>query len=296
MIKRILVPLDGSELAEGVLPYVQQIATKTGAETILLTCIYQIDSWNGYLAQVDTRKETALVQTYLEGKREELQAKGLKVTMEIAYGPPAEAVLSYAADEEIDLIAMSTHGRSGISRWVFGSVADKVLHGTSRPLLLVRADGAPQEGAKLPSISKILVPLDGSELSLAVLPFVEDLARALGASLVLFHVVPSLAVYPEVATRDFLGELLGSAHQLLGRVASEVQQRGLRAEYVVTVGFAVDGILRAARDVGADLIALSTHGRSGLGRWVMGSVADAVVRRTHLPSLVVRPSEAGKES
>lgn len=301
MIKGILVPLDGSQLAESVLPYVERIAVATGAETTLLNAIYMTGGWGEYPLNIDLGKETTLVQSYLDSQRKELEARGLKVKTEIAYEPPAQAILNCAADKDVDLIAMSTHGRSGITRWVLGSVADKVLHSTHRPLLLVRAKEAAQQEGQAIAINKILVPLDGSELSLAVLPFVEDLAKALGSSLALFHAVAPVGIYTGVEmapTRagDLLNQFVAQAHDFLTQVAKEIEQRGLQTDRSVSIGFAADEIVRAAADVQADLIALSTHGRSGLGRWVMGSVADAVVRRTTLPCLVVRPHQAEKEA
>src|SRR3990172_3139189 len=144
MIRTVLVPLDGSKAAEAVIPYVELIASRTGAAVHLLTVVHDQD---------------------------------------------AEAKAGDA-----DLIAMSTHGRSGLMRWVLGSVATKVLHGASHPLLLVRARD--QAGRPPAVIDRILVPLDGSQLSLTVLPYVEELAEALGARLVLFHALLPLGIYP----------------------------------------------------------------------------------------------------
>jgi nucleotide-binding universal stress UspA family protein len=241
-----------------------------------------------------------LVQTYLESKSRELHAKGITAKTDIASGPAAEAILARVADENEDLVAMSSHGRSGITRWVFGSVAHKVLHGTYCPILLVRPTSAAAKATNIPAIDKILVPLDGSEHSLAVLPFIEDLAKALDASLVLLNVVPPITAYVGaefmVPTGDFLSEQLAWAGQFLARIVKEVQGRGLKASQVVVVGLGVSEIVQAAHDAEADLIALSTHGRSGLAGWVMGSVADGVVRRTTLPCLVVRPPGVAKQA
>jgi nucleotide-binding universal stress UspA family protein len=298
MIKKILVPLDGSDLAESALPYAEQIATRTGAEVLLLTSVYQVDSWAGHAVQVD-HKWVPLVQTYLESKGGELRAKGITATNDIASGPAAEAILARVGEENVDLITMSTHGRSGITRWVFGDVAHKVLHDTYCPLLLVRPAPLSARPTKTPAIGKILVPLDGSEHSLAVLPFVEDLTRALDASLVLLHVVTPLTTYVGaqfIPMGGFFDQQITWAGQFLARIVEEVEGRGLRASQVVVVGFGVSEIVEAAHDEEADLIALSTHGHSGLARWVMGSVADGVVRRTTLPCLIVRPPGVEKQA
>ncbi len=295
MIRTVLVPLDGSERSESVLPYAEQIAGRTGSELVLLTAVYLSSAWGGWPVREDLGKETVTAQTYLESKRDQLRSMGLYVKTVMAYQPEAESILNAAADEDADLIAMSTHGRSGISRWVLGSVADKVLHSTHRPLLLVRAREAEQ---RTPArIDRIAVPLDGSELSLSVLPYVEEVAEALGASLVLVHAVQPLDIYPGTqmtSTRvgAILDDLLAHGQSFLTRVAQEIEARGkVKVRSVVNIGFPVDEIVRIAQEVNAGLIGMATHGRSGTGRWIMGSVANAVVRRTNLPCLVVRPQE-----
>lgn len=298
MIKTILVPLDGSPLAESVLPYAVEIGRRARASLLLLTAIDEVGAWSEFPTKPDEGKETARAQAYLEAKRRQLEAQGLEVRTEIAYGPPAEEILERAANRDAGLIAMSTHGRSGISRWIMGSVADKVLHGTHRPLLLVRATGQEQK-ARSPEIRRILVPLDGSPLAESVLPFVVDLARIFKASLTLFHAVTPVAAYPGLETAqvrmgDVLDALQSQAEQFLTQVARRLEGQGIgRVDRLVSVGFTVDQIVGAASQAQADLIALATHGRSGLGRWIMGSVANAVVCRTNLPCLVIRPKEAG---
>lgn len=293
MIRTVLVPLDGSERAESVLPYAEQIAGRTGAELVLLTAVYLPSAWGGWPVREDLGKDTIAAQTYLESKQDQLKSRGMNVKTVMAYQPEAESILNAAADEDADLIAMSTHGRSGISRWILGSVADKVLHATHRPLLLVRTREA-DERAPAP-IDRIVVPLDGSELSLSVLPYVEEVAEALGASLILVHAVQPLDIYPGTqmtSTRvgAILDEQLAQGQLLLTRVAQEIEARGkVKVRSVVNIGFAVDEIVRIAQEVNAGLIGMATHGRSGTGRWIMGSVANAVVRRTNLPCLVLRP-------
>jgi nucleotide-binding universal stress UspA family protein len=177
-------------------------------------------------------------------------------------------------------------------------VADKVLHATQRPLLLVRAREA--EETTLAPIDRIVVPLDGSELSLSVLPYVEEMAEALGASLILVHAVRPLDIYAGGAMAPtpvgaILDDLLAQGQSFLTRVAQEIQARGkVKVRSVVNIGVPVNEIVRIAQEVNAGLIGMATHGRSGAGRWIMGSMANAVVRRTNLPCLVIRPEEVQK--
>jgi nucleotide-binding universal stress UspA family protein len=170
MLSRILVPLDGSELAEAVLPYVEELCHRCEpVEVILLQVVSPPSGRSGatfrpagedfptarvpdspadqetaqhpiYRGQVMAAAR-AEVEVALARATERLCAGGLPVRIEVAFGRPAEEIVDYAEREAIDLIVMSTHGRSGLSRWFFGSVADKVLHGTHLPILLVRPPG-----------------------------------------------------------------------------------------------------------------------------------------------------------
>ncbi len=294
MIKRILVPLDGSELAESALPYAQAVASKTGAEVTLLTSLHNVDSWAGRPVQTD-KESVALVHDYLEAKGRELVSEGLSVKTDIGSDPAAEAIIDHLTNEDEDLIVMSTHGRSGITRWVFGSVAHKVLHAAHCPILLIRPSSPPLEANDMPDIQKIVVPLDGSEHSLTALPVIEDFAKAFKASLILLNVVLPLTAYVGAEfvtpTRNFLEEQITWARKFLSSVGKDVQSRGVEATSMVMVGTGASEIVRGAEDAKADMIAFSTHGRSGLSRSLMGSVADAVVHRANLPCLVVRPPE-----
>ena len=143
-------------------------------------------------------------------------------------------------------------------------------------------------------IKRILVPLDGSELSASVQPFALELAKPLGASIVLFHtVIEPVLTYPGVEAMNLdsgaLEEMKTGARKFLASAASDLAAKGVKADTVVNIGNATDGIVWAAERENAGLIVMSTHGRSGIGRAVLGSVADAVVRRTSLPVVLVRP-------
>jgi len=152
-IKRILLPLDGSELGEASLPYVEEWATVTKAEVILLQVVtphYDITLAQGYTSHLGRISEeylthaSAAAKDYLNSVKERLTKMGITARSEVEVGSPAERIVGYAKESNIDLIAMSTHGRSGIGRWLLGSVADKVIHAADRPILLVRASAKEQ--------------------------------------------------------------------------------------------------------------------------------------------------------
>jgi nucleotide-binding universal stress UspA family protein len=294
VISKILVPLDGSQAAETVLPYVESIATATNARVLLVAAVDRPRDW-GEDADRDLKGERHEAESYLRRIQDELaSATGNDVQAEVIATEPAGAILAASETHQPDLIAMTTHGRSGAARWVLGSVAAKVLHATHTPMLVVR----PPEDSKpadAPDITKILIPLDGSELSASVLPFAADLAKSLGASIVLFHAVfEPVMTYPgaeAVFTGGVIEQIESGAREYLATAASDLSKRGVKAESVVAVGNATDGIVWAADREVAGLIAMSTHGRSGIGRVVLGSIADSVVRRTSLPVILVRPAD-----
>ena len=170
MFKKVLVPLDGSELAEAVLPYVEDLGKRCTAEVILLqvvatppdraTAIYRPPRGDMPMAPLPESAEDVAIAQHpiyreqemaslraetersLAGAKERLSKAGLKARVEVLFGRPAEKIVEYAMKEEVDLIAMSTHGRSGFGRWVYGSVADRVLRATVIPILVIRPPGA----------------------------------------------------------------------------------------------------------------------------------------------------------
>jgi nucleotide-binding universal stress UspA family protein len=292
MFQRILVPLDGSKLAEAVLPYVQILATRLPAPMILLQVVpppYEVRPGPGPTL-------ATLAGGYLAALQTHLRSAGLTVDWVTRAGLPADAIIDYAAECGADLIAMSTHGRSGLGRWVYGSVADKVLRGADVPVLLVRVSEADTQAlppARAVHYQRILVPLDGSALAEGALRHAEALAAHFGAHLVLIR-VPVLPTYAYASTElaysieAELDAAAGEAAAYLADLAGRLAQRGLSAESVVEWGPVAETIIDYAQGHGVDLIVMSTHGRSGLGRWVYGSVADKVLRAAGVPVLLVR--------
>lgn len=293
MLKRILVPLDRSEIAEQALPVAAALASRVHAAVTLAAVIVPAESWSGGPDPVFWQQaEEAAADRYLSGIEEGLRKQGIPTHKKIAWGPAAATISRLAEGEGADLIVMTTHGRSGVVRWVMGSVADKLLHIAPRPILLLRAK---QDATFEPPVrlERILVPLDGSALSESVLPLVEDLACRLGATLVLGRVVQPATIYsgeyipPTLA----IDEAVASATKYLDRLAEKERLLGVGVDVEVAIGQAAEAILDVADQNGVDLIALSSHGWSGPMRWIMGSVADAIVRHSTLPCLVL-PAKA----
>jgi nucleotide-binding universal stress UspA family protein len=296
VFKKILVPLDGSQNAESVLPFAGEIAAASGAQLLLVTAVEQVGVWDATLSVTVLDRESNVATEYLADAAKRAAEGGAAVATKVLRGAAAEAVLAEADESGADLIAITTHGRSGISRWLFGSVATHILEHARVPLLTLRPKEGADKGAPGPAVKKIIVPLDGSETAHSILPTVEEFARLMGASLVLYHAVAPISMYPgfESAGSAALGEIVEDmqkqAREILSRAANEAKSHGVEATIAVGLGTAVEGVLQAADELKADLIAIGTHGRSGVGRVVLGSVADGVVRRSaDIPCLVLRP-------
>lgn len=289
MIKRILVALDGSMLAEQALPTASALARKTGAEVLLMTAIAPPDRWvDGGAPRLWEEEETALASRYLESIARILRDKGTPAKTRVIWGRPAEMIRVVAGQENADIIALTTHGRSGLSRWLIGSIADKLVRTADRPLLLVRAGDEPPPVSQ---IGRILVALDGSTLAESVLPFAKRIAQQLSASLLLERVVGLPTVfYAEQSlpsTFALLEEMKTEARVYLEGVKKRIEGEGITVETNVDDGFAVEAIVDASQRFAIDVIALCTHGRSGVSRMILGSVADGVVRRAGRPCLVI---------
>ena len=303
MLKEILVPLDGSALAEEVLPYAASLAKGLKTRIVLLHIIdaenlrVEAGEHRAYLDQLQQSAEAA-ASGYLEEQAKPLTALGISVSTSVVYGKAADVLAAYGEGqpEPDTLIALSTHGRSGLARTALGSVADRLLRAAHAPLLVIHPrDGA---GEPLAELRRIMVPLDGSPLAEAVLPLVSQLARAMNLGVSLVWVVqiasqvygpPELVVYPA----ELLQEMQQMAVSYLQRTLDGLKRDGVGdAEFEVMLHNApAIAITDRARAIDGALLAMSTHGRSGFTRWMLGSVTDHVVRMSGVPVLVVRPPQ-----
>ena len=301
MYKRMLVPLDGSQLAEVVLGYAREIAARLDMDVVLFHVSNPKEGELTPMHRAYMEQATDMVRQRLEDGRQgaTLSAVGSKVEVrwEAATGQPAEEILDYADRHDVDFIMMATHGRSGITRWALGSVADKVLRASPVPVWLVRA-GIPDEIVydRWPSRA-ILVPLDGSELAQAVLPHVETLAKQRGIDLV--DVVLLAVCEPTEPPRlypaspvDWEADLARSkeSYELyLATVEMRLKQAGLTVRSEVLIGKPAEQIIEYANRDPFNLIVMATHGRSGISRWMFGSIAEKVLLGASSPIFLVRP-------
>jgi nucleotide-binding universal stress UspA family protein len=294
MYTRMLIPLDGSKAAEAVLPYARFLAGRLQLPVELLEVIDVADIGR----RIPPEKVQLLnLNDVLENiKRVASTFAQGNVNCAVEVGTAAESIIEKAAADKETLINMATHGRSGIQRWLLGSVAEKVLRGATNPLLLVRAaEGAKTEAEAV--LRSVIVPLDGSELAERVLPTVAELAKELQLEILLFRAynIPTsaLAAAPEayyvVTDEEIMSAMRDEARAYLERKAQAMKEFGVeKVSYRAEYGFAADEIISLGRKTPNNLIAMCTHGRSGVNRWVLGSVTETVVRHSGDPVLVIR--------
>lgn len=283
-LARILVPLDGSLLAEAILPVVAPLARDHGAEVILLEVMA---GQGGQEVQLDAELEAG---RYLERAAAYLRSRGVgRVLVRVWHGEADQAIVNAATREQASIIGMSTHGRSGLDWLRFGSVAERVVRRAPVPVLLVRGAAG---WAHYGDIARILVPLDRSEASEAVIPIVACLAGPLNLELQLLHVVEQAPTEP---ARGPAGERVSEAdaETYLATVAARLGAHGLRVGVTARVGTPAELIPAVAAETKCGLIAMSTHGRSGLERLFLGSVAERVLRAVTVPVLMWKPPAGG---
>lgn len=294
MIKTILAPLDGSELSERALPTAIRLAQTSGGRIVLVRA-----AWASGLNEESLDAQLAAVgeaESYLENAARRVAQQGIAVDAVVPYARAAEAILLETDLRHADMVVMTTHGRSGLGRWVYGSVAEALIARSRVPVWLLRPDG-PAEPA--PPRARLLVPLDGSPFAEAVLPNAVEIARALDWTIVLMQAInsspgASASSGDDEPGHDGQGDDDGATNtqRYLTGIAAGVKAEGLRAQTMLRLGSPTAAILDEERAAGMGLIAMATHGRTGLSRLFLGSVASSVLRRGGLPLLLVRPTTA----
>jgi nucleotide-binding universal stress UspA family protein len=288
MYTKILVPLDGSQLAEQILPFARVLAEGLKIPVHLLR-VNEPGAMTAYAPPLGGGD-------YLAGVAERFFSQNIPVSQQVEIGKPAEVIVERASTESGALIAMATHGLSGIQRLILGSVAYKVAHMAKNPLLLVRPEQA-RDPMKPVQLNTLFVALDGSGLAEAICPV------AIGLALRLNLEVSLVRVYTAPAESAVIGDgvILDVARRLRDRIREEVetyldgkvqqfQADGLRRVSSLAIeGDAAGEIIDLARKTPNNLIAMCSHGRSGIQRWVLGSVAEKVIQHCGDPVLLVRP-------
>jgi nucleotide-binding universal stress UspA family protein len=316
MYKNMLVPVDGSRLAESAFAYARELASRLGANVTVLHVVDPTESESLPMHQAYASHSAEMVRRRVYDVQRKLGKKpGSEVPQiagEVVMGHAPDEILRYAREKGIDLMVMSTHGRTGVRRWVLGSVADEVLRHSTVPVLLVRPETA--DTAKLEKWTDItvIVPLDGSPLAESVLPHVQALARQVGNEMlnVVLVMVCEPPPTPPVAGPEIpfdwqklMDENWAACRrttlQYLAGIEKHLKETGLqvRSEPLEQLkASAAEEIVDYANKVPFSLIVMATHGRTGVSRWAYGSVAQKVLTGSSSPILMVRPAAAGAEA
>jgi nucleotide-binding universal stress UspA family protein len=292
----ILVPLDGSEMAEGALPYASALADRLRTHLVLVTVWEGTDSdlaktFPALSLEVSESADRYFTE-YLNGVKAKLPEPGA-VRIIVRPGDAADEILNAARETEARAIAIGTHGRSGISRWLYGSTAGRLLRQSKLPVLAVGPRLLEMRRPRA-DIRKVMVPLDGSGLSEQALPVAAALARAANARVLLVRGVRwAVQAYPYTLPDAYVPQVdeeleKGAKEYLRGQ---EQQLKDVNVEAFVVRGAVADGLLEFIDEQKVDLVVMTTHARAGLARAALGSTADRLLQG-HAPVLLIRPDEA----
>lgn len=316
MFQHILVPLDGSPRAEQALPVAARIARATKATITLFHAVMGENEYGLYPTRAMLETALANANGYLEQVAQSKTLAGIRTRTEVLSGKAAQAILEYSRPDQIDLIILCSHGYTGFKRWMLGSVSQKVGRHSSAPVLILREEVGLQPEETCPI--RVMVALDGSSLAETALIFAAYLSAALSApmngALHLVRVLPLPVMY-EYGQDDNIARARRQGTQEAMTYLSAIEQRlqegdvaklKLQVTSLVAVHKDVAATLIKVAEVGAegnvqeghnkcDVIALTTHGRSGLQQWTMGSVAESILGATRLPLFIVHAPKPEKK-
>jgi nucleotide-binding universal stress UspA family protein len=286
MWKKILIPLDGSDLAELALPYAEELANAFKSEVILI-----------HVSEPSESHYKHMHELYVKEVADRIKERFKKVSQVVVSGKPADEIISYADKNKVGLIIMTSHGRSGILSWATGSIASKLLQAATMPVLLVRAAKPKRKVTREVLLNRILLPLDGSEAGEAAVSYIGELMSHLESEVTLLGVVSSGQHIRSVGGLDYISyppeqmEMFQKeAREYLDKVYRHLKRRKgtVRVAIEVVEGDVGQEIIKFAEGKGVDLIAVSSHGHSGIEKWVFGSIANKVVQGSKAPVLVVK--------
>jgi nucleotide-binding universal stress UspA family protein len=286
MFEDILVPTDGSDCAAAAVEYAAELASRYGARVYVLSVV---DS-RPFDDMPHRETVEAAAEETVAAVRDDLADAGVTAETAVRVGIPHREVLDYADENGVDLVAMGTHGRTGVERYLLGSVTEKVVRLSDVPVLTVPgSDGADTR------FSEVLVPTDGSEQAEAAVDVGADVADTYGARLHALAVVEPMSLGLDVRS-EILADALGDAAQAaVERVAERATAAGVTdVETTVRYGYPYREVLDYVDDNDVDLVAMGTHGRTGIARYLLGSVTEKVVRTAGVPVLTVRAPGTGE--
>jgi nucleotide-binding universal stress UspA family protein len=294
MFQRILVPLDGSELGELALPYAAELAAAFGSQVDLL-----------YVDDTKSPEQQHMNQVYIEKMVERtvgliknfspVETNPAQANPVILDGEPAAQIIEYAEKNNVSLLIMVSHGRSGIMPWPMGSTAAKVLQRTDKPVLFIRAQQAVMPTGFDSVFRRIILPLDGSASGESALPHIKELTTRIASELTFFRVVAPGYHVQTIGGLNYVSlpkagidRLSDEARQYLDRISAEVEGSRATIKLEVRVGDAASEIIKFAAEQDFNLIAMSSHGYSSIDKWTFGGVTHKVLHSSKTPLFLVR--------
>jgi nucleotide-binding universal stress UspA family protein len=282
----VLIPLDGSELAEGAIAYARSIARATDAELVFFTAFRQVEIAASEQRRLFEEDGRARFTSYLEDVRQHEAHPSSQIA--VAFGRPADEIVQTSQKMNVAMVVMASHGRSGVGRWAYGSTTWSVVHQTEIPVMIVNHAALLPIDAEV-TFKHVLVPLDGSPMAEAALPLASELAHAFGARASVAQVVhPSVEAYPSTMPPVRYVDDLDEKYTLKARDYLESRGHSFAprtdvAQHVL-YGSTADELMKLVESAGVDLVIMTTHARSSLARAMIGSVAE---RMLHAPVPVV---------
>lgn len=290
-LKKILVPLDGSESGELSLAYAKELSVGFDSRVNMVCIPSHSDQETKHMC--DLYLDKIIEKTSSEAKSLNEKTVFKKILID---GDTSSSVLEHAENENMDLIILSSHGESGHKGHAMGSNAYKIAHKSKTPILLVKViDGEKQK--KKDVFKNILVPLDGSELGETALPYAVEIAKKLGSKLILLRVTETMMHVRTIGGPDHftyhdkIVELMEKESVAYLDAVKEKIGSDVSVKTVLKTGDIADEIIKVSEEENADLVALSSHGKSGIARWVMGSITNKLLMSGDTPVMVVRPSK-----
>ena len=316
MFTKALVPLDGTEVSEGIIPFITQFARGLEMGVVLATAVEFGPLRSGALGRLagglvhplsadspgpvpDELRERARsdIKSRLDDLADRIALEGIPAESSVGFGPASDTIIEMAQESGCDLIAMSTRGRGALGSGLLGSVTYKVMHESPMPVLAITPERARRHWDADYGINRVIVPLDGSELAESVLPYAAALSGRMEMNMTLVQVLPPDDFYTDgytvIEVQPGVGDRMrADARRYMEGIASQMRDEGLNVAVQTLQGKPSFEIAEMARATDHNMIALATHGRSGMSRLLLGSVAEAVVRESGDPVLVVRSATA----
>ena len=289
MYRKILVPLDGSDLAEQVFPHVAEVARAFNSEVLMIG-----------VCETEQNGDDKACLLYIDTKAEHLKSYAgdspVRFNTEVLTGKADIKIIDHAKENDIGLIFMTSHGRSGIMPWSLGSTVSKVLYKACVPVIVIRAEDKPQKVEKGSIFRKILVPLDYSESSAEVLPYIVELASKIESEVILLHVIETGRHVHTIGGIDFVPYKDQDVDIKKARVADYLEKEGLKFKGTmssvrseVIMGEDAKAIIKFADGADCSMIAMATHGHSGIEGWIHGSATYKILQGSDKSVMLVPP-------